>query len=90
MVSPYLLQTLQAWVKDKHGEGGQSFGLFLEEKKNKRCLSGSDSPTLIIPYLFAKHWSVFILGEESFIHFDSMWAAGLHEQKYVHTYLAKF
>ena len=71
VVNPYLLQTLQAWVKDKHGEGGQSFALFLE-KKNKRYLPGPDSPALIIPYLFAKNWSVFILSEECFIHFDSM------------------
>ena len=28
VVSPYLLQTLQTWIKDKHGEGGQSFALF--------------------------------------------------------------
>ena len=61
-----------------------------KKQKNKRYLHGPDSPTLIIPYLFAKHWSIFISSEECFIHFDSMWAAGLHEQKYVHTYLAKF
>ena len=64
--------------------------LYFWRKKNKRYLPGPDIPTLIIPYLFAKHWSIFILSEEYFIHFDSMWAAGLHEQKYVHTYIVKF
>ena len=33
VVSSYLLQTLQAWVKDKHGEGGQSFVLFVKKKQ---------------------------------------------------------
>ena len=54
VVSPYLLQTLQALVKDKHGKKGQSFALFLE-KKSKRYLPGPDNLTLIIPYLFGKH-----------------------------------
>ena len=88
VVSPYLLQTLQAWIKDKYGEGYQSFALFFKTKC-KRYLSKSDSPTLIVPYLFAKHWSVFILSEDDFKHFNSMWAVELHEHKYVHTYLAK-
>ena len=37
MVSPYLLQTLQEWVKDKYEEGGRSFALFLKKKTNDIC-----------------------------------------------------
>jgi hypothetical protein len=32
VVSPYLLQTLQVWIKDKYGEGSQSFARIFEEK----------------------------------------------------------
>ena len=53
-------------------------------------MPGFDILTLMIPYLFTKHWSVFIFSEECFIHFNTIWAAGLHEHKYLHTYLAKF
>ena len=88
MVSPYLLQTLQAWIKNKHGEGYQSFALFFKTKC-KRYLSKSESSTLIVPYLFVKHWSDFILSEDGFKHFDSMWTVEQHEHKYVHSYLTK-
>jgi hypothetical protein len=32
VVSPYLLQTLHVWIKDKHGEGSHCFAQFLKKK----------------------------------------------------------
>lgn len=48
-----------------------------------------DVRTLIVPYTCGKHWSVYVLGERGFFHFDSMPACGLHSDVTIRIRLAK-
>lgn len=75
VVSFYLFQWLHIWIHNKQRKGGQSFTHFLLKKQ---YLLRVDIPTLIAPYVFAKHWNVFVLNKEYSIYFDSIWAAKLH------------
>ena len=44
---------------------------------------------LFIPYYGENHWSIFVLSDECFLHYDSLRTAKLHDDKHIHIYLAK-
>ena len=73
---PYLGPLLRAHLKE---EGHDKYG----------ALPLQDFNTLIILYTCKKYWSLYIVGELGFYHFDSLVDAGFHSDTDFHVSLAK-
>ena len=84
--SPYLVSLLRSHVRDKNSSV-EVYMDFLLDKYT--ALPGLDVRTLIVPYTCGRHWSVYVLGDRGFFHFDSMARYGLHSDVIIRTSLAK-
>lgn len=89
VVSSYSFQTLQVKIKYKFGEGGQIFCIYIYFKWQTQFVRVWQS-NIDHFLMICKIMECFILHNEFFIHFDSMWTTKLHEKKHLHTYLTKF
>ena len=45
--------------------------------------------TLLVAYTCGKHWTLYVLGDQGFVHFDSMGTTGPHSDSTIHKRLAK-
>ena len=84
--SLYLVSLLRSHVRHKN-PSVQVYLDFLHTKYT--ALPGSDVGTLIVPYTCGKHWSVYVLGDQGFFHFDSLPRSGLHSDVIIRTSFAR-
>ena len=85
--SPYLIPILEGFLNLQPNERLQVFVDFIHDKYP--ALPPTDITTLIVPYTCGKQWTVYILGDQGFFHFDSMRGAGLHVDPVLRTRLGK-
>ena len=87
MTLPYITPLLMQSVQDVGRDGLEVFVDFIHNKYGE--LPGLDITTLIVPFTCGKHWSVYVLGDYGYFHFDSMVTAGFHADPIKHVLLAK-
>ena len=81
-----MVSLLRSHVRDKK-ESVEVYIDFLHDKYT--ALPSLDVRTLIVSYTCGKHWSVYVLGDRDFFHFDSMPGCGFHSDVTIRTSLAK-
>ena len=69
------------------GDGLEVFVDFIHNKYGE--LPDLDMITLIVSFTCGKHWSVYVLGDYGYFHFDSMVIAGLYANLIKHVLFAK-
>ena len=87
MTVPYISTLLMQSLEEADGDGLEVFVDFLHNKYSE--LPELDVTTLIVPYSCGKHWSVYILLDYGYFHFNSMISCGLHADFKRRIYLAK-
>lgn len=85
--SPYLIPILVGFLHLHPTENLEVFIEFVHEKYP--ALPELDITTLLVPYTCGKHWTLYVLGDQGFFHFDSMSSCGLHSGSTIRTRLAK-
>lgn len=85
--NPDLPRILKGFV-DSHHAMCESAYIDITHKKNL-SLPGLDIATLIVPYTCMKHWSVYIVGDQGFVHFNSMIGYVLHSNATIHTHISQ-
>ena len=87
MTVPYIATLLTQSVLE---EGRETLEVFVDFVHNKYSeLPSLDITTLIVPFTCGSHWSVYVLGDHGYFHFDSMVTAGLHADSKRRVHLAK-
>ena len=84
---PYLGPLLRAHLIDEGHDSLEGYIGFIHDKYG--ALPSQDFNTLIIPYTCGKHWSLYVVGELGFYHFDSLVDAGFHSERDFPLSLAK-
>ena len=85
--SPYLMPILAGFIRLHPKENLDLFLEFIHDKYP--VLPELDITTLLVPFTCGKHWTLYVLGDQGFFHFDSMCDAGLHSDTTNRTRLAK-
>ena len=86
VMSPYTLHLLVGWVRSSKGDGSDSFRVWIEKKWKANV---NEVDVLFVPYYGKNHWSLFVMSDECFLHYDSLRTAKLHDDKHIRIYLAK-
>ena len=76
MMVPYIPTFLMQSVEEARRDSIEVFVDFIHNKYGE--LPDLDITTLVVPFTCGKHWSVYVLGEFGYFHFDSMVTIGLH------------
>lgn len=84
--SPYLIPILTEFLLIHPSEKLQVFLDFIHDKYP--TLPDLDITTLLVPFTCGKHWSLYVLGDQGFFHFDSLRDCGLHSDSVNRTSLA--
>src|SRR5579875_3578302 len=85
--SPYLVSILNGFCKSSPNENYEVFIDFVHDKYPN--WPDLELKTLLVPYTCGSHWTLFVLGENGFFHFDSSADCGLRSNLAVHVRLAK-
>lgn len=85
--SPYLIPILTGFLRLHPTENLEVFKVFISEKYP--TLPELDITTLLVPFTCGKHWSLYVLGDQGFYHFDSLSECGIHSDSANRTRLAK-
>lgn len=85
--SPYLIPILTGFL---HLHKTEILELFIEFIHDKYpTLPSLDITTLLVPFTCGKHWTLYVLGEQGFFHFDFLSDVRLHSDSTNRTRLAK-
>ena len=85
--SPYLVPVLTGYCQLNSTD---RFELFVEFIHNKyTTLPELDITTLLVPYTCGRHWTLFVLGDQGFYHFDSLANVAFHNDLKIRMRLAK-
>ena len=87
LCSPYLVPILTSFLQLHPKERLEAFVEFIHDKYP--ALPDLDITTLLVPYTCGKHWTLYVLGDQGFFHFDSLRDAGFHSDPTIRTRLAK-
>ena len=84
---PYLTPLLRTHLEEEGRDSLEVYIGFLHDKYG--ALPELDITTLIVPFTCGKHWSVYVVGDHGFFHFDSMITSGLHSDSQRRVDIAK-
>ena len=87
LCNPYLVPILTCFLQLHPIENLEAFIEFIHDKYP--TLPELDITTLLVPFTCGKHWTLYILGDQGFFHFDSMRDAGFHTDPTIRMRLAK-
>ena len=85
--SPYLVSILTGFLDLHPTERIEAFIEFIHDKYP--TLPELDITNLLVPFTCGQHWTLYVLGDHGFFHFDSMRDAQLHNDSTRCTRLAK-
>lgn len=85
--SLHLGPLLKAYLEEQGKDNLEVYVDFIHDKY--AAFSAQDIKTLIIPYMYGKHWTLYIVGEHGFFHFNSLVDSGLHSDYKFRRNLAK-
>ena len=87
LYSLYLIPILDGFLRMYPTESLEVFIEFVHEKYPN--FLELDITTLLVPYTCGKHWTLYILWDEGFVHFGSISNVGLHSDSKIRKRLAK-